>query len=328
MPDPSRSFSVRLQILLVGGVLVVSAGLASVARQIASRPSADAVVQTVEPRTGTDSPESRLIARGRMVYQVHCVRCHGIEGRGDGPDAHSLDPPVRDLASTDWRRGRTPEALRQTIREGIPGSAMAGLGGALSNRELEALVSFVIDLTAPTSLQVEVTEHSIAPELWQRAGFTVISNPGIAPPLEVVSAGGLTQRLEDFQGRWVLLHFWGTTCASCLEEMPALGTLAERFQNQGPQVLAICTDQSDPMEASRSLNSHTRAISAVVDLTGLAMLRYQATTLPTTAVVDPEGRLIAHQTGAIDWTAAPAEALWQALASQSPPNPPLAANGS
>lgn len=45
------------------------------------------------------------IVRGRAVYQQHCVNCHGVDGRGEGPDAAKLPmwPPTLN-GSLLWKR--------------------------------------------------------------------------------------------------------------------------------------------------------------------------------------------------------------------------------
>ncbi len=43
-------------------------------------------------------------AVGRRAYQTHCVRCHGSEGHGDGPEVANAPVPLRDLASSSWCR--------------------------------------------------------------------------------------------------------------------------------------------------------------------------------------------------------------------------------
>ncbi|HEX7798403.1 MAG TPA: c-type cytochrome, partial [Vicinamibacterales bacterium] len=49
------------------------------------------------PRTlaqrGASSPAAD--SRGKQVYDKHCVECHGIDGKGDGPAAHLLTPRPR-----------------------------------------------------------------------------------------------------------------------------------------------------------------------------------------------------------------------------------------
>jgi mono/diheme cytochrome c family protein len=50
-----------------------------------------------------------VLAKGQGLYKSKCQRCHGVSGRGDGPDAERKDPPG-DL--TDARRAsRNPDGV-------------------------------------------------------------------------------------------------------------------------------------------------------------------------------------------------------------------------
>lgn len=81
---------------------------------------------------------------GAAVFAARCATCHGPEGRGDGPAAAGLVPPVPDL----WGprpahlRGQ-PGGRRAIIEAGSPGTAMVGFAGLLSPEELEAVYTHV-----------------------------------------------------------------------------------------------------------------------------------------------------------------------------------------
>jgi hypothetical protein len=51
------------------------------------------------------SPESRLVERGRGLYQVYCAGCHAESLRGDGPVSHELTTPPSDLTRITLRHG-------------------------------------------------------------------------------------------------------------------------------------------------------------------------------------------------------------------------------
>jgi peroxiredoxin len=60
-----------------------------------------------------------------------------------------------------------------------------------------------------------------------------------APALQVESLDGKgSVRLEDFRGKYVLLHFWATWCRPCLAETPHLKQVAEAF-SKDPRLVMI-----------------------------------------------------------------------------------------
>jgi high-affinity iron transporter len=52
--------------------------------------------------------EAPSLARGAQVYRENCVSCHGNLGRGDGPEAASLEPKPASLADAATLRDRSP----------------------------------------------------------------------------------------------------------------------------------------------------------------------------------------------------------------------------
>lgn len=114
-----------------------------------------------------------LAAQGaRVFHELGCAKCHGSEGRGDGPVAadlvDSLGRPVRpgDLASGLYKSGSRPEDLYRTIIEGVPGTPMIGYGDALITRRPDgtrddlrawALVAFVQSLAPVPRATVRVS---------------------------------------------------------------------------------------------------------------------------------------------------------------------------
>jgi copper transport protein len=81
------------------------------------------------------------IDRGKTLFQQNCIQCHGIDGRGDGPDSVNLSP-----APTDFRLHmplHTDPQFYQFIAQGYPGSAMPQFASAFSETDIWNLVNFL-----------------------------------------------------------------------------------------------------------------------------------------------------------------------------------------
>ena len=72
-------------------------------------------------------------SKGKATYELRCAPCHGSEGRGDGPVASGLSPPPRNFRDGEFWKSRTPETLRAVVKQGRPGTLMAGFAGVLSH---------------------------------------------------------------------------------------------------------------------------------------------------------------------------------------------------
>lgn len=271
------------------------------------RAAAPAVPANSAPAATT---EPKPIAQGRLVYQVHCARCHGPSGRGDGSDAPLLKSPPRDLAAVVG--SRSDEVLRRSITEGVAATPMSGFGQLLSNRELDSLVEFVRSLAASP---VAVASETPAPmpaslaKMLEQAGFVADLRWRPAPPLEVRDVAGKTTSLDDLRGSLVLVVFWGTSCSSCVNELPELEQLSDRYHEAGLKVLPVCLDQTVAADAQAVARGHARNLAVHVDPAGFARLRYDVQGLPTAVLIDRQGRMLGTAQGARNWAAAEVHTL-------------------
>jgi len=86
------------------------------------------------------------------LFGVNCARCHGVSGKGDGPDAQRLGDFVPDFTSPAFRRWRTDDELLTAIREGGAavgrGPMMPPWQGVLREAEILALKDYLRTLPA------------------------------------------------------------------------------------------------------------------------------------------------------------------------------------
>jgi caa(3)-type oxidase subunit IV len=106
-----------------------------------------------------------LIAHGHELFSVNCVACHGAEGKGNGPAAASLNPHPRNFTSdAGWVNGRSVSMVFKTLRDGVPGSAMASYS-TLPVDDRWALVHYVLSLgptKVPTPTPAELAKAGIS----------------------------------------------------------------------------------------------------------------------------------------------------------------------
>lgn len=273
---------------------------------------------SIEPETApqaslvpTPDPQIVRFKKGRLAYQVHCARCHGHEGRGDGPDAAVLRPPPRDFASHPWTHGETPEAIRAVIRQGIPGTAMTAWGDLLASQELDAVVDYVRTLGPPAQ---NTAASDTQKSLLRGAGFEPIDPAIAAPPLTFEGLDGRKRTLDQEQGKAILLVFWGTTCAPCMDELPSLDRIASEYGDAPLAVLPICVDEPDDALVREVARTRTKRLPLFVDRTGLARIQFDVQTLPCAVLIDPEGRQVGRAQGGKDWSTEAVRMLLQTIA--------------
>jgi peroxiredoxin len=135
----------------------------------------------------------------------------------------------------------------------------------------------------------------------------------VAPDFSLLDPDGNLRRLSDFRGRVVLLSFWATWCPPCRSEMPALEALYQAYKHQGLEVLAVASDVQGVEVVQPFVAQHHLTFLTLLDITTHVTRVYGVTSLPTTYVLDREGRLVTVEIGSRDWTTAEARALIASL---------------
>jgi thiol-disulfide isomerase/thioredoxin len=151
------------------------------------------------------------------------------------------------------------------------------------------------------------------PVLAQR-GYDVAPWPATrpAPALQALDLQGKTWTLAGLRGRAVLLNFWATWCPPCRAEMPSLQQLAEIYGPDQLQVLAVNVAEG-PRRINQYLQSSGLNLTVLLDPQGETARAWGATVLPTTILIDAEGRPRQRVRGEVDWTGSEALALVEPL---------------
>lgn len=129
--------------------------------------------------------------------------------------------------------------------------------------------------------------------------------PAKAAPLPAFTGlDGRRHTLAEFRGRLVLLNLWATWCAPCVKELPALAALQQAMPPGRFVVVAVDVGRDKPAEAQAFLASHDAKNLGVYVDTDVAMLRaFGAYGLPSSILIDDQGREIARAMGPADWSA-------------------------
>ena len=149
--------------------------------------------------------------------------------------------------------------------------------------------------------------------------FEMRDVPRPLPELSFVDAEGHDLSLADFAGKVVVLNVWATWCAPCRQELPTLAHLQDELGGPSFQVIALSTDPPGDGAVPglyRELDLSEAGI--FVDATGSAMRDLGIYALPTTLLIDAEGRELGRLTGAATWDGDEALAAIGAAIAEAP----------
>jgi len=123
------------------------------------------------------------------------------------------------------------------------------------------------------------------------------------PALAFTDGAGKAMTLADFRGRVVLLNIWATWCAPCRQEMPTLDRLQASLGSRDFTVVALSVDRKGLAAVTGYFASiGAKALAPYVDASGRAATALDLPGVPTTFLIDRQGREVARVVGAADWT--------------------------
>ncbi len=136
-----------------------------------------------------------------------------------------------------------------------------------------------------------VTAHSVFAETNQ-----------ILPGILYKDEHDTTHALTELRGRFVLINLWATWCGPCVREMPSLDALQQRYGGAHLVVLPLTEDHSGA-SAARGFyeRQNIRNLPVAVDPQGVDLSVLRASSLPTSILVDPNGREVFRLTGGYNW---------------------------
>ncbi|MCP3738680.1 thiol-disulfide oxidoreductase ResA [Rossellomorea sp. BNER] len=119
-----------------------------------------------------------------------------------------------------------------------------------------------------------------------------------APDFVLTDMKGETHRLSDYKGEGVFLNFWGTWCKPCEKEMPYMENQFQKFKDQGVNVIAVNVGESD-FQINKFIDEHQLTFPVVVDKEKDVQNAYGIKPLPTTFLINPEGKITKIITGSM-----------------------------
>jgi thiol-disulfide isomerase/thioredoxin len=120
-----------------------------------------------------------------------------------------------------------------------------------------------------------------------------------APDVELQTLSGGSFHLSELKGRVVLVNFWATWCVPCRAEIPDLSAMQSELGTRGLSVVGVSWD--DSAEGFRDFQSEIRQDYLVVLGGEDVQAKFGGIlSLPTTLVIDHEGRVRQKIIGARD----------------------------
>ena len=125
-----------------------------------------------------------------------------------------------------------------------------------------------------------------------------------APAVSYTLLDGRKSNLAALRGHVVLVNFWATDCAPCVEEMPAMVANWRRFSPQGFQTLAVSMHYDAPALVANFAQARALPFGVVIDNTGeIAQRLGNVQFTPTSLLINKRGEIVKRWVGKTDFAA-------------------------
>ncbi|HZX09744.1 MAG TPA: TlpA disulfide reductase family protein [Acidobacteriota bacterium] len=123
-----------------------------------------------------------------------------------------------------------------------------------------------------------------------------------APDFVLKDLNGNEITLDDFKGKVLFINFWATWCPPCREEIPGFVSMYEIYNGRGMEILGVSLDQKG-VEIVKKFAEMYEINYPMAMGTNQFIQDYQpGQYIPTTIIIDQEGRIRDRHVGYLDKT--------------------------
>ncbi|MEK9629145.1 MAG: TlpA disulfide reductase family protein [Nitrospinota bacterium] len=139
------------------------------------------------------------------------------------------------------------------------------------------------------------------PLLLEKMGIVSPKNSRPAPDFKLKNIRGGETQLSDFKGKIVLINFWATWCGACIEEMASMQNLYKNLKNQDVEIVAISIDRWNEDRIIEYADKNKLNFHILRDPDQKVRKKYYVMGLPTSYLIDAEGKIRGFASGARTW---------------------------
>ena len=193
-----------------------------------------------------------------------------------------------------------PSIARPVPRAWSIGAAVAVLAGAV-------IVALFLWRTVGTSSSpaVQVTGSVPLPPEGGSAAvsttFAFFDKPRPLPSIRFIDGAGQSRSLADLRGHPLILNIWATWCVPCRQEMPTLDRLQATLKGSVLVVPLSIDSKGIPAVAAFYREIGITSLGIYVDQAGDATHLLGISGIPTTLMIDRDGREIGRKIGPAEW---------------------------
>ena len=123
-----------------------------------------------------------------------------------------------------------------------------------------------------------------------------------APDFTLMTMDNKKVSLKDFKGKYIFLNFWATWCGPCIDEMPSMERLYQKFKiRKNFEMLAVSIDKAGTDAVKKFMTENKLTFSVLLDRDSEVAGAYGVMGIPSTYLIDTQGFVINRAVGARTW---------------------------
>lgn len=137
------------------------------------------------------------------------------------------------------------------------------------------------------------------------AALAVLLLPGprlqTAPTVSFALLDGRSLLMSELRGKPLIVTFWATTCAPCVDELPDLIKLYRDLHPRGLELIAVAMPYDPPLYVETFARERALPYPVAIDVQGEVWRAFEGITfIPTTFLFDSQGEIVSRQVGKLD----------------------------
>lgn len=122
------------------------------------------------------------------------------------------------------------------------------------------------------------------------------------PDFTLSDMSGKAHTLSSYRGKVVMLNFWATYCGPCIKEMPSMQRLKEKLAGKSFEILAIdMAEEKADVKAFMQRHHIQVNFPILLDTEGTVIEQWMVSAVPTTFIIDPQGKIRYALYGGLEW---------------------------
>ncbi len=128
-----------------------------------------------------------------------------------------------------------------------------------------------------------------------------LSEGATLPNFQLNSLEGTKSQVGDLSHKVMMINFWATWCEACMEEMPSIVSLREKYQSKGFEVLGVNVDENPQQVVPATAKKLGVKFPIFTDKNNALAEMFDVHAIPLTVVMDKNRKILMIEAGGRDW---------------------------